>query len=85
MPTPVVEPEHIPDKITVSHVRVGENMGDHGETTFVAIDIDENLTVRQLMEALMPRTRWLPRQYTHRIELKFAQHIEVEKPAWDEL
>ena len=80
MPTPVEEPERVPDKISITIVRVGENMGDHGETTFTAIDVDENLTIRQLMEAVMPQTRWLQRQYAHRVELKFAQPIVVEEP-----
>jgi len=79
MPQPVEEPEHVPDEISVTIVRVGEDMGDHGETTYTTVTIGEDLSIREVMELLLPQTRWLARNYTHRVELKFEQRIEVKK------
>jgi hypothetical protein len=68
-----------PDKINAVHVKVGVNMGDHGETVQNYIEVDETETIRSLLERTMPESKWQPRNYDHYIQLGFARPIEPEE------
>lgn len=82
IPAPEVPeaPEPVNSPIKVTLIKVGENMGDHGQDVPVVLDCPDTTTIRELMEAAIPTTAfaWMPRKWEHRVELQFAKPLHDE-------
>jgi hypothetical protein len=70
------------DPINAQLVTVGVNMGDHGETVVRFVEVDENETVRALLERLLPAgSQYTTRDYDNFVKLGFAQPLPEGAPA----
>ena len=67
--------EKAPDQIAAMIHRVGVSFGDHAETVVRVVEVGPDETVRDLMERLMSRGRFLRRDYDHFVTLRFVEPI----------
>lgn len=69
------------DALSVLLYQVGVNMGDHGETVVKAVEVDDEETVRALLDRLIPvSSKWRNREYEHYVVLRFVQPAAEPDP-----
>lgn len=74
-------------KIAVSLIKVGVNMGDHGETIHRSLNVDPSMTIADLVDATLRTVSWQGTpgefEYDNYLTIRVAQDIPEVEPETD--